>query len=151
MSAIKMVPSWSTGWGQQSLAKFTKWATGFFCKEFDRHKEPASLGLSRCCPKASSAYPELQLDVFAVPDVGFGDDVDGEAQDIEIGSMLPGPDVGRRRSQDPGRPAPSQGLRFMLRWQSSRLLMPVMPVILTGALLRTRCCHAGTSCGRHCP
>lgn len=74
-----------------------------------------------------------------------------DSDDSESGAMLPGPGVSERRVQDPGRSAPSQGTRCKLRQQSSRLLMPVMPVMLTGALLRIRCCHAGTSCGRHCP
>lgn len=74
-----------------------------------------------------------------------------DSDDSESGAMLPGPGVSERRVQDPGRSAPSQGTRCRLRQQSSRLLIPVMPVMLTGALLRIKCCHAGTSCGRHCP
>lgn len=105
--------------------------------------------------------------VVAVPDVDFeeedDDDEDDEEDDVEApmpepdrddsvsGAMLPGPGVGERRVQDPGRSAPIQGTRCRSRQQSSRLLIPVMPVMLTGALLRMRCCHAGTSCGRHCP
>lgn len=108
--------------------------------------------------------------VVAVPDVDFeeeddddDDDEDDEEDEVEApipepdrddnvrGAMLPGPGVGDRRVQDPGRSAPIQGTRCRSRQQSSRLLIPVIPVMLMGALLRIRCCHAGTSCGRHCP
>lgn len=76
---------------------------------------------------------------------GVLDGVDGVDSKLGGGDVTCGLSVGDRRVQEPGRSAPIHGTRSRSRQQSLRLLMPVIPVMLTGVFVRIRCFHAGTS------